>query len=75
MLAATQTFLTGVGYLLLYNVAFIAPLVPVLVLAGNKRVLAGIARSHQKGNRVLKLGIGIFSLALGAVILTFFVGH
>jgi len=75
MLAATQTFLKGVGYLLLYNVAFIAPLLPVLAVAGNKRLLARIARSHQEGNRVLKLGIGIFSLALGIVILTFFVGH
>lgn len=75
MLAATQTFFAGVGYLLLYNLAFIAPLVPVLAVAGNKRLLARIAYGHRKGNRILKLGIGIFSLALGIVILAFFVGH
>ena len=75
MLAATQTFFKGAFYLLIYNLAFIAPLVPVLLVAGNKPLLAAIARGHKQGNRSVKLGLGLFSLVLGVVILTFFVSH
>ena len=71
LLAATQTFFRGVVYLLLYNLAFIAPLLPILALVGNRSFLTKVAAAHQRNSRLLKLALGLFSLVFGVGVFIF----
>ena len=63
------TYFNGVGYLFLYNLVFILPLVLILVVASDKTVL-GKVNEWQKSNRTgMRLGGGIVMMALGALVL------
>ncbi len=73
LLSVTATFYEGLLYLLLYNVFFVLPLVIVLVVVSNKRVVGQIVRLEESKKRGLKLLMGIFMILLGIIILVFFV--
>ena len=63
------TYFNGVGYLFLYNLVFILPLVLILVVASDKTVL-GKVNEWQKSNRTgMRLGGGVVMIALGALVL------
>jgi cytochrome c biogenesis protein CcdA len=73
LLAAETTFATGLGYLLAYNLMFVLPLVALLLLIGNRRVVGQFSRWMVTHKRQLRLGQGLVMIALAAIILIWFV--
>ncbi|MCL6642397.1 MAG: DUF1573 domain-containing protein [Candidatus Bipolaricaulota bacterium] len=73
LLAAQTTYLSGLVYLVLYNVMFVLPLIVLLFAVGNRRVMGQISRWEAQHKRALKLGQGLVMIALGVGILLWFV--
>lgn len=73
LLAARQTYLQGLLYLLLYNLAFVVPLIAVLILASKRQVVEKMTAWEQSKSKSLRLLSGLLMIVLGLVILTFFV--
>jgi cytochrome c biogenesis protein CcdA len=73
LLASQTTYLQGVGYLGLYNLAFIAPLLIILAGVGNRRVMHHIRLAERSSRRWIRLAIGLAMVAVGVVILIWFV--
>ncbi|HEU5299421.1 MAG TPA: hypothetical protein VFW08_08000, partial [bacterium] len=60
---------TRLAYLLLYNLAFIAPLVVLLAVVANRRVLNGIGHWYLPRRGVAGAVLGVVAVVLGFVIL------
>lgn len=73
LLAARTTYLQGVGYLGLYNLAFVVPLLVILAGVGNRQVMHRIRLAEQSSRRWVRLATGLGMVATGAVILIWFV--
>lgn len=73
LLASQTSFLSGFTYLLLYNLMFVMPLIILLALSTNPYTLVKIGEWQQKHKRTQKLVMGLFMIAIGALILIFFV--
>ncbi len=73
LLSAQTTYLSGLGYLVLYNVMFVLPLVAILFALGNRRTLGQVSRWEAQHKQALKLGQGLVMIALGVGILLWFV--
>ncbi|MBI3969511.1 MAG: cytochrome C biogenesis protein [Chloroflexi bacterium] len=69
LVAAQTTYLSGLGYLVVYNLLFVLPLVVLLAAASSRPVLNRLGRwqLHHRGE--LKLGLGLTAVALGFVLL------
>jgi len=65
LLSTQATVLAGVGYLVLYNVVFVAPLVIVLALASSPPVYRKLARWQLRQRLALKLGTGVVTIGVG----------
>ena len=62
------TYLKGLGYLILYNLIFVLPLVLILLIASNKALLDKV-QAWQREKRIgMRLGGGIAMIALGIII-------
>ncbi len=73
LLSSRPSFLGGLGYLYLYNLMFILPLVIILVAVHNRRVsrrLAAWETVHRSQARLLS---ALLMIAVGVIILLFFV--
>ena len=69
LLSSRMSYVSGLGYLALYNLMFIVPLVGILLFVNNRPVsltLAGWERSHT---RTMHAAIGAVMVALGVLIL------
>ena len=74
LLNAKTTMAWGVGYLLLYNVIFVLPLIAILGAAGN-RVTAKAWAQWERGHAVgIRLWYGVAMVGLGAVMLLWVIG-
>ncbi len=73
LLSAQATYLRGLGYLSLYNLMFVLPLVVVLAAVANRRVLHQIRVLERSQSRRLRLLSGLVMMATGVVILIWFV--
>jgi cytochrome c biogenesis protein CcdA len=73
LLAAKTTQLQGLGYLALYNLAFVVPLIIILVGVANRRVMHQIRLVEQSSRRWVRLASGLAMVGLGVVILVWFV--
>jgi cytochrome c-type biogenesis protein len=73
LLAAKTTYLQGVGYLGLYNLAFVLPLFIILGGVGNRRVMHHIRLAERSSRRWVRLATGLGMVIVGAVILIWFV--
>ncbi len=73
LLSARTTYLQGLGYLGLYNLAFVLPLLVILAGVANRRVMHRIRLVEQSSRRPVRLLTGLAMLATGAVILIWFV--
>ena len=73
LLAARATYLQGVGYLGIYNLAFVLPLFIILAGVGNRRIMHHIRLVEQSSRRWVRLATGLGMVAVGAVILVWFV--
>lgn len=69
LLATRATLIEGFGYLVLYNLLFVLPLLVLLGLAGSRPVFHRLGRwqLHHRGG--LKLGLGLSAMGLGLVLL------
>ena len=68
LLHDTSTYLNGLGYLLLYNLIFVLPLVIVLLLASDKHVLDRVQAWQQQERKAMRVWLGIGMIALGVII-------
>jgi cytochrome c-type biogenesis protein len=73
LLAAKTTQLQGLGYLALYNLAFVVPLFVILIGVANRKVMHQIRMVEQSSRRLVRLASGLAMVALGAIILVWFV--
>ena len=69
LLSAQATWLAGLGYLVLYNLLFVVPLVALLALAGSRPVFNRLGRWQLHHRRTLKLGLGLLATAMGVALL------
>jgi cytochrome c biogenesis protein CcdA len=58
MLSIKATFWSGVGYLAIYNLMFVLPIIIVLLIAVNKKVLKKIGDWHSNNMRYFGLVMG-----------------
>jgi len=66
-----STYFTGLGYLFLYNLIFVLPLVVILLIASDKILLTQVQAWQQKEWRLMRFGGGIAMVVLGSIILLF----
>jgi cytochrome c biogenesis protein CcdA len=69
LLNAKTTLGWGVGYLALYNVLFVLPLVAILAAAGNRIAAKRWAAWEREHSRRIRLWYGLIMVALGAAML------
>lgn len=62
------TYFKGFGYLLLYNLIFVLPLVVILLLASTQTLLARVQRWQGEEKSMMRLAAGIAMAALGIII-------
>lgn len=75
LLVVGQTAAAGFGYLLLYNLMFIIPLIAILLMASNKKVVEKMERWETVEKRPLKLIAGIIMVVLAIAIWLIAVMH
>jgi len=63
-----KTYLTGVGYLLLYNLIFILPLVIILLIASDNILLEKVKAWKKAETRSMRMWGGIAMIILGVII-------
>gem|GEM_PF-233482 len=73
LLSAHTTYAEGLRYLLAYNVMFVLPLIALLLALGNRRTVGALARWQAERKRTVKLVSGLVMVALGIVMLLWFV--
>jgi cytochrome c-type biogenesis protein len=69
LLASQATFAEGLGYLVLYNILFVLPLVAMLAVAGSRPVFNQLGRWQLHHRELLKAGLGVTAIGLGLVLL------
>lgn len=73
LLSAKSTYISGLGYLLLYNVMFVLPLIALLLITSNRRTVGQLMRWETQNKRTIKLALGSVMVALGGAILIWLV--
>lgn len=68
LLHDTATYMTGFGYLALYNAILIAPLAAVLFVAADKTIVGKMQEWKKEKTKGLRLWAGIAMLVLGLLI-------
>ena len=63
-----KTYFSGLGYLLLYNVIFVLPLIIILAAAANKMLLQKVETWKKENTGAMRLYGGILMIALGLLI-------
>jgi cytochrome c-type biogenesis protein len=69
LLNAKTTLAWGIGYLALYNVLFVLPLIVILMAAGNRHTAKAWATWERQHALRIRLWYGLVMIALGAVML------
>src|SRR3989338_4020683 len=64
------TYIKGLGYLLLYNIIFVLPLVLVLLMASDNSLLSKVQRWRKSNLSRMRLFSGIAMVTLGLIILS-----
>jgi len=72
LLSAKATYLQGLGYLLVYNLMFVSPLLVILAFSSNKKVTDRIKGWQESSARRMRLASGLIMIALGIAILLWF---
>jgi len=71
LLYDSTTYLKGVIYLVIYNLIFVAPLILLVVISSNKKVLERIEYIQTRFKHHISLVGGLVMIALGLIILMF----
>ncbi len=69
LLSTQVTYMQGLGYLALYNVMFVMPLIITLLFASNKRVVGKMEEWQASEKKHMKLMSGLVMITLGLVII------
>jgi len=70
ILATKSTFLRGIIYLLIYNFAFILPLIAILIISTNTGLtIFSLRKWQQKGRKQMELLESLIYISLGLVLL------
>jgi len=69
LISHTETFWTGLPYLVLYNLMFTLPLIIIFILATNKITTEKFINLQEKHGRKLHLILAVFMVILGFTIL------
>jgi cytochrome c biogenesis protein CcdA len=69
LLSGQATVMQGVGYLILYNIVFVLPLVVILVLAASSPVYRKLARWQLHQRALLKLSTSVVAIGVGLLTL------
>ncbi len=62
------TYFKGLGYLILYNLIFVFPLLVILAIASNRLLGEKVQAWQQKERRLMRFGSGVAMVALGLLI-------
>jgi cytochrome c biogenesis protein CcdA len=73
LLTVRETFWQGIGYLLIYNVMFVLPLVIIFLSTGNKAVFEFMQKLNSKTFTLVKLIMGISMIVSGILLLIWLV--
>jgi cytochrome c biogenesis protein CcdA len=71
LLNAQTTLMWGIGYLALYNVLFVLPLIIILFAAGNRVTAKHWAAWERENSKRIRLWYGLIMVALGVIMLVF----
>lgn len=69
LLAAKTTYAWGLGYLALYNLLFVLPLVVILLAVGNRATAKSLAQWERRHSLRLRLWFGLAMVLLGLLML------
>ncbi len=69
LLHDSQTYWRGAGYLILYNLIFVLPLVLILLTAGHRGLVDKVKQLHQNNRKLMKIGAGVAMILLAILIL------
>ena len=75
LLLLKATYVLGFVYLILYNLMFILPLIIILFIASNKRIIEKLEKMEAKEKHYLKLIAGIIMILLAILIFYLTTGH
>ncbi len=67
--ASGLSYLKGVTYLVIYNAAFVVPLILILAAASNKRVIGAMGRLEYGEKELIKPAGGLIMIAIGLFII------
>lgn len=73
LLVSKTTYFEGLGYLLLYNLMFIMPLIIMLLISSNKKMTERLDKWRAVKAGEMRLVLGIILVLLGIIILTWFI--
>jgi len=68
LLAAQETYLKGIFYLLIYNLMFVMPLIIIFAATTNRIVAEKLINLNEKNNPFLRLFIGLITLFFGLIL-------
>lgn len=69
LLHDSRTYWQGAGYLILYNVIFVFPLVLILMTAGSPKLIEKVKLYQQQNKKMMKLIAGIAMILLAILII------
>lgn len=69
LLHDTKTYWKGAGYLILYNLVFVLPLIVILFLASNKHLVNKVQYFQKSNKKYMKIIAGLIMVALAFIIL------
>jgi len=75
LLAVQTNFMFGLMYLLWYNLMFVVPLIMILAVGSNKLVAERLKDWEYRSNRKLRIASGFIMIALGLIIIFWFVTY
>ena len=73
LIASETTYFEGVGYLYLYNIMFVLPLILILAFTSNRLVARKLTGWERSNSRLIVLFSGIVMILLGVAFLLFLI--
>jgi cytochrome c biogenesis protein CcdA len=73
LIASETTYFEGVGYLYLYNIMFVLPLILILAFTSNRFVARKLTGWERSNSRLIVLFSGIVMILLGVAFLLFLI--
>jgi cytochrome c biogenesis protein CcdA len=69
LLAVRTTFIEGFFFLVIYNLAFVLPLLIILFLSSNEKVIERMRERQERDKKLIRLFLGLIMVTLGLFLL------